>query len=79
MKHISTIAKTERKSTVMGCGECQSSCQSACKTSCTVGNQTCKQEERINKSVSAIQSFAPSSPFSRPVTMCRCMVRALLL
>ncbi len=49
MKHISTIAKTERKSTVMGCGECQSSCQSACKTSCTVGNQTCKQEERINK------------------------------
>ena len=49
MKHISTIAKTERKSAVMGCGECQSSCQSACKTSCTVGNQTCKQEERINK------------------------------
>ena len=48
MKHISTIAKTERKSAVMGCGECQSSCQSACKTSCTVGNQTCKQEERIN-------------------------------
>lgn len=50
MKHISTIAKTERKSAVMGCGECQSSCQSACKTSCTVGNQTCKQEERINNS-----------------------------
>ena len=49
MKHISTIAKTERKSSIMGCGECQSSCQSACKTSCTVGNQTCKQEERINK------------------------------
>lgn len=48
MKHINTIAKTERKSTVMGCGECQSSCQSACKTSCTVGNQSCKQEERIN-------------------------------
>lgn len=48
MKHINTIAKTERKSNVMGCGECQSSCQSACKTSCTVGNQTCKQEERIN-------------------------------
>ncbi|MBQ7712823.1 MAG: six-cysteine ranthipeptide SCIFF [Clostridia bacterium] len=48
MKHISTIAKTERKSTVIGCAECQSSCQSACKTSCTVGNQTCKQEERIN-------------------------------
>ncbi len=51
MKHISTIAKTERKSSIMGCGECQSSCQSACKTSCTVGNQTCKQEERINASV----------------------------
>ena len=50
MKHITTIAKTERKSDIMGCGECRSSCQSACKTSCTVGNQTCKQEERINNS-----------------------------
>ncbi len=49
MKHINTVAKPERKSDVIGCGECQSSCQSACKTSCTVGNQTCKQEERINR------------------------------
>ena len=49
MKHINTIAKPERKSEVMGCGECHSSCLSACKTSCTVGKKTCKQEERINR------------------------------
>lgn len=49
MKHIKTIAKPERKSGIIGCGECMTSCQSACKTSCTVGNQSCKKEERINR------------------------------
>lgn len=49
MKHIKTIAKTILcKTHTIGCGECQSSCQSACKTSCTVGNQACKQEEKVN-------------------------------
>lgn len=49
MKHIKTLfSGTLRKNHPVGCGECQSSCQSACKTSCTVGNQSCKKEERIN-------------------------------
>lgn len=48
MKHIKTITKKIfNKSHVTGCGECQSSCQSACKTSCTVGNQTCRKEEKV--------------------------------
>ena len=50
MKHLKTISKKIfTKSHKVGCGECQSSCQSACKTSCTVGNQTCKREEKIFK------------------------------
>ncbi|MFA5450338.1 MAG: six-cysteine ranthipeptide SCIFF [Clostridia bacterium] len=49
MKHIKTIAKnTLVKTHTVDCGECQASCQSACKTSCTVGNQTCRQEEKVN-------------------------------
>ena len=49
MKHINTISKKSlAKCHATGCGECQASCQSACKTSCTVGNQTCKQDEKIN-------------------------------
>lgn len=49
MKHIQkVVSKSLCKNHTTGCGECQSSCQSACKTSCTVGNQTCKQEEKIN-------------------------------
>ena len=49
MKHIQEVySKTLTKTHSTGCGECQSSCQSACKTSCTVGNQSCKQEEKIN-------------------------------
>ncbi len=49
MKHIQTVyTKTLTKKHETGCGECQSSCQSACKTSCTVGNQSCKQEEKIH-------------------------------
>lgn len=49
MKHIKKLfSKSLCKNHQTGCGECQSSCQSACKTSCTVGNQSCKQEEKIN-------------------------------
>lgn len=49
MKHINTLSKdTMNKCHVTGCGECMSSCQSACKTSCTVGNQSCKQDEKIH-------------------------------
>jgi predicted ribosomally synthesized six-cysteine peptide SCIFF len=50
MKHISTLYnKSLCKNHPIGCGECQSSCQSACKTSCTVGNQSCRKDERINR------------------------------
>jgi predicted ribosomally synthesized six-cysteine peptide SCIFF len=50
MKHIKVLAKNVfKKEHEIGCGECQSSCQSACKTSCTVGNQSCKQDEKITK------------------------------
>ena len=49
MKHINSLFKKALcKNHSTGCGECQSSCQSACKTSCTVGNQSCKKEEKIN-------------------------------
>ncbi len=49
MKHINTVTKKSMvKNHTVGCGECQASCQSACKTSCTVGNQACKQEEKVN-------------------------------
>ncbi len=49
MKHIEIVAKkTLATGDKTGCGECQASCQSACKTSCTVGNQTCKKDEKIN-------------------------------
>ncbi|MCR4660724.1 MAG: six-cysteine ranthipeptide SCIFF [Clostridia bacterium] len=52
MKHIKELfTKSLCKDHKTGCGECQSSCQSACKTSCTVGNQSCKKEEKINKPV----------------------------
>lgn len=52
MKRIKTLFKKSLcKTYATGCGECQSSCQSACKTSCTVGNQTCKNEEKINTAV----------------------------
>lgn len=51
MKHFETLVKnTFKKEHKTNCGECMSSCQSACKTSCTVGNQTCKQEEKVNVS-----------------------------
>ncbi|MFW5780570.1 MAG: six-cysteine ranthipeptide SCIFF [Bacillota bacterium] len=50
MKHINTLFKKSLdKNHKIGCGECQSSCQSACKTSCTVGNQSCKKDEKIHK------------------------------
>ncbi len=49
MKHFDTLSKnTMNKCHATNCGECMSSCQSACKTSCTVGNQSCKQDEKIN-------------------------------
>lgn len=52
MKRINTIvSKTLDKNHKTGCGECQASCQSACKTSCTVGNQACRQEEKVNVTV----------------------------
>ncbi|HHU43140.1 MAG: six-cysteine ranthipeptide SCIFF [Bacillota bacterium] len=52
MKHIVTLFKSSLdKNHKTGCGECQSSCQSACKTSCTVGNQSCKKDEKIHKIV----------------------------
>ncbi|HHT83384.1 MAG TPA: six-cysteine peptide SCIFF [Clostridiales bacterium] len=52
MKKINTLFKKSLcKDYRTGCGECQSSCQSACKTSCTVGNQSCKKQERIHKIV----------------------------
>ncbi|MDR0854819.1 MAG: six-cysteine ranthipeptide SCIFF [Christensenellaceae bacterium] len=50
MKHIKVIsAKNLVKDHKTGCNECKNSCQSACKTSCTVGNQSCKQDEKINR------------------------------
>lgn len=52
MKHINTVVSNSlKKEHTIGCGECQASCQSACKTSCTVGNQSCKQEEKIHVKV----------------------------
>ena len=49
MTHVNKLfTKSLCKNHEIGCGECQSSCQSACKTSCTVGNQSCKKEEKIN-------------------------------
>ncbi|NCA91980.1 six-cysteine peptide SCIFF [bacterium] len=52
MKHVDTLfSKALCKNHETGCGECQSSCQSACKTSCTVGNQSCKKEEKVNTKI----------------------------
>lgn len=49
MKRINSLFKKSlEKNHPIGCGECQASCQSACKTSCTVGNQSCKKDEKVN-------------------------------
>lgn len=50
MNFIKTISnKNLKKKHPTGCNECQASCQSACKTSCTVGNQSCAQDQALNK------------------------------